>query len=216
MTQPAIESRNLTFRYPGSAEAVIVGFNLSTHQGQMVAIQGPSGCGKSTLLYLLGLLITPDAGEIILHGHETTQFGDGDRSRIRAHHIGVVFQDAALHPDWTIEQNVAEGGLYGGMRYSAALIRARTLMESQGIAAVSSRRPTQVSGGQAQRAALCRALVRDPSIVLADEPTGNLDPPNAAAVVGGLREAANNGAAVIVVTHSRMVANACDRVLYLS
>jgi putative ABC transport system ATP-binding protein/lipoprotein-releasing system ATP-binding protein len=130
---------------------------------------------------------------------------------LRAHRIGFVFQDAALHPSATIEDNVAEGVLYTGASYSAAIMSARQLLDAYGIGQLGRRRPTQVSGGQAQRAALCRALIRRPTLVLADEPTGNLDPDNAAEVIRGLRNAADAGAAVVVVTHSPTVAGACDR-----
>lgn len=210
MTAATLEVRGLSFAYPGAA-ALIDGLDLVADAGQMVAVRGKSGSGKSTLLFLLGLFIAPGAGRIVIDGLETTRLGDADRSRLRAHRIGFVFQDAALHPTASIEDNVAEGVLYAGASYSAAIASARQLLDAYGIGYLGRRRPTQVSGGQAQRAALCRALIRRPTLVLADEPTGNLDPDNAAEVIRGLRGAASAGAAVVVVTHSPTVAGACDR-----
>ncbi len=216
MTEAALIAHGLTFGYPGAAEPLIRAFDITADAGEMVAVQGPSGCGKSTLLYLLGLLIQPSAGRIVLGGQDSVLLGDAERSRIRAHHIGFVFQDAALHPNLTVEENVAEGAIYAGTSYAPAALRARELLDSTGIADIAGRWPTQISGGQAQRAALCRALIRNPLLILADEPTGNLDPDNAAAVIAGLRDAAGHGAAVVVVTHSPMVASGCDRVIGLA
>jgi ABC-type lipoprotein export system ATPase subunit len=210
-----LDVHDLRFAYPGSAP-LIAGLDLSAEPGQMVAVQGRSGTGKSTLLFLLGLFIAPTGGRIVVDGLETTGLGDAERSRLRAHRIGFVFQDAALHPTATMEDNVAEGALYAGASYAAALSDARRLLDAYGIGHLASRRPTQVSGGQAQRAALCRALIRRPALVLADEPTGNLDPENAAEVIKGLRGAADEGAAVVVVTHSPTIAAACDRVIELT
>lgn len=215
MTIATLEVHDLGFAYPGSASPLIAGLDLAAVPGQMVAVQGKSGTGKSTLLFLLGLFIAPTDGRIVIEGLETTRLGDAERSRLRAHRIGFVFQDAALHPTATIEENVAEGVLYAGAPYPAALADARRLLEAYGIGHLARRRPTQVSGGQAQRAALCRALIRRPALILADEPTGNLDPENAAEVIKGLRVAADEGASVVVVTHSPIVAAACDCVVDL-
>ena len=215
MTEPTLVVRDLAFGYPGSATLLFVDLDLFAKSGEMVAVQGPSGSGKSTLLYLLGLFIVPAVGRIAIAGLETTSLGDAERSGLRAHRIGFVFQDAALHATMTIEENVAEGALYGGASYPAALSRARQLLVTYGIGDLARRKPTQVSGGQAQRAALCRALMRGPALVLADEPTGNLDPDNATEVIRGLRGAAAEGSAVIVVTHSPPVAGSCDRIISL-
>jgi putative ABC transport system ATP-binding protein/lipoprotein-releasing system ATP-binding protein len=212
---PRLLVRSLRFGYR-DVPGLIVDLDLSVAAGEMVAVRGPSGSGKSTLLYLLGLYLRPDGGSIRLDGQETTSLGDRERSRLRAHRIGFVFQDAGLHPDASLVDNVAEGAFYGGASYAAARARALALMTRYGIAGLAERRAVQVSGGEAQRAALCRALVRDPSLVLADEPTGNLDPENAAAVIEGLRAAADDGAGVVVATHSPAVAEACDRTVLLA
>ncbi len=216
MTAATLEALDLTFAYPGTSVPVFRDLSMVVGAGEMVAVRGPSGSGKSTLLYLLGLFITPDTGRILLAGQDTARLGDVGRSRLRAHRIGFVFQDAALHLGLTIEENVAEGVLYGGATHEGAIVRARALMEAYGIASFAGRRPTEISGGQAQRVALCRALVRRPALVLADEPTGNLDPDNAEAVIAGLRAAATDGTAVVIVTHNPGVADACDRTVTLA
>jgi ABC-type lipoprotein export system ATPase subunit len=216
VTGPTLDVQDLTFRYPGADTPLFNDLCLAVSAGEMVAVRGRSGAGKSTLLYLLGLFIEPTAGRISLDGLETTRLGDADRSRLRAHRIGFVFQDAALDAGLTVEENVAEGAVYRGLSYREAIKGARDLLAAYGVDALAARRPTQISGGQAQRAALCRALLRRPALVLADEPTGNLDPANAEAVMAGLRAAATAGAAVLIVTHSPSVAEACDRVTSLA
>ena len=212
----ALEARAVTFAYAGTSDLVIRDIDLTIDSGEMVAVTGPSGCGKSTLLFMLGLFLAPSSGEVALLGRPTGHLSDADRSRLRAHEIGFVFQDAALHPSWTIGENVAEGALYGGASHGDAAARTRALLATYGIESLAERRANEVSGGQAQRAALCRALLRAPSILLADEPTGNLDPENAAVVLGGLQAAARDGAAVLVVTHSPEVAMGCDRTVSLA
>ncbi|WP_233486739.1 ABC transporter ATP-binding protein [Zhihengliuella sp. ISTPL4] len=181
----------------------------------MTALTGPSGRGKSTLLYLLGLMLRPSSGRVSVSGHEAARLSDGERARLRAHLFGFVFQDAALDATRTVLDNVTETALYRGQPRSHAVPRARELLERFGVDLPAHRKPGQVSGGQAQRIALCRALLNDPAIMLADEPTGNLDPVTAEMVVSAMRERAASGAAVIVVTHSRDVAEACDREITL-
>ncbi len=215
MTSSRLHVRSLRFGYRGRPD-LIVDVDLSVDAGEVVALRGPSGSGKSTLLYLIGLYLRPAHGSIELDGEETTTLGDRERSRLRAHRIGFVFQDAGLQPSASLLENVAEGAFYGGSSLEAARGRALALMARYGIDHLADRRASQVSGGEAQRAALCRALVRDPVLVLADEPTGNLDPANAAAVIDGLRAAAAAGAAVIIATHSPSVAEACDWTIHLA
>lgn len=211
----AVVATDLTFAYPGSSAPVLTRIDVSVEAGQMVAITGPSGSGKSTLLYLLGLFILPGGGRVEVAGQDTTRLGDAARSRLRAHAIGFVFQDAALDPSLTVEENVAEGAIYAGLRYASAVSRARDLLDQYGLGELALRRPTRISGGQAQRAALCRALVRRPSVILADEPTGNLDRTNGELVIAGLRAAARDGAGVIVATHNLELAEACDHSIRL-
>ncbi len=211
-----LEARDLSFSYARTVEPVIRDVALAREPREMVAVTGPSGCGKSTLLFLLGLFLDPSAGEVVILDRPTRRLGDADRSHLRAHEIGFVFQDAALHPSWSIAENVAEGALYGGATRRDAMAGTRELLATYGIEALAGRRAAEVSGGQAQRAALCRALLRRPSIVLADEPTGNLDTGNADAVIAGLRAAAHSGAGVLLVTHSPEVASKCDRTIALA
>ena len=216
MTGPILEVRGLCFTYPGTHHPLFEGIDLTVRPGELVAATGPSGCGKSTLLYLLGLFLHPDRGRITINGIDTERLGDAERSGLRARQIGFVFQDAALHQGETIEDNVAEGAIYGGASHTDARARARALLDAYGILEIARHRPTEVSGGQAQRAALCRALIRRPTLLLADEPTGNLDAENAAAVLLGLRGLTHQGGGVVVVTHSSAAAEASDRTVQLT
>ncbi|KAJ1680496.1 hypothetical protein LUZ63_024286 [Rhynchospora breviuscula] len=181
----------------------------------MTALTGPSGRGKSTLLYLLGLMLKPQRGEILLEGQTVSALNDGARARLRAHRFGFVFQDAALDATRTVLDNVTETALYRGERSADSRRRAIRLLERFGVDVPPDRKPGQVSGGQAQRIALCRALLSDPRVLLADEPTGNLDPVTSTLVVNALAQHASAGAAVIVVTHSPSLAAACDREISL-
>ncbi len=216
MSVPVLDVEAVSFGYAGAPSPLFEAITMSVSRGEIVAARGPSGCGKSTLLYLLGLFLRPDHGRIALNGRNTVGLSDSERSGLRARQIGFVFQDAALHPGETIEDNVAEGAFYAGAGHSEAVARARSLLATYSLLDVARRRPTEISGGQAQRVALCRALIRRPSLVLADEPTGNLDSESAAAVLAGLRAVAASGGAVVVVTHSDAVADASDRTIRLA
>ncbi|WP_248243316.1 ABC transporter ATP-binding protein [Microbacterium kunmingense] len=199
----------MVFEYlPGVA--VLDGWSAAFERGMMTALTGPSGRGKSTLLYLLGLMLKPTRGGIYVDGVATSSLPDAERARLRAHDFGFVFQDAALDATRTVLDNVTETALYRRQPVAAARSRARELLQRLSVDVPAYRRPGQVSGGQAQRIALCRALLSEPSILLADEPTGNLDPATSDVVVETLRQHASQGAAVIVVTHSPQVAAACD------
>lgn len=214
MTTPLLEARDVTFEYVRE-RPVVQDWSAQFLSGEMVALTGPSGRGKSTLLYLLGLMLHPSAGEVMVDGRVAAQLRDADRARLRAERFGFVFQDAALDATRTVLDNVTETALYRGIPRAAVAPRAAELLERFGVDVPADRKPGQVSGGQAQRIALCRALLNEPRILLADEPTGNLDPSTAELVVRSLREHAATGAAVIVVTHSPEVASACDREIRL-
>lgn len=205
-----LRAENLRFSYTRGAPAVVDEWSAQFPAGTTTALTGPSGRGKSTLLYLLGLMLRPAAGEIYVDDRPVSKTSDAGRSRMRAGHFGFVFQDAALDPTRTVLDNVTETALYRGESRNAARTRALALLEQFGVDVPADRKPGQVSGGQAQRIALCRALLTNPAIVLADEPTGNLDPMTADTVVGALQRHAAEGAAVIIVTHSPDVAAACD------
>lgn len=214
MTLVRIEARRLTFSYRRSS-TILEDWRLAVTAGEMVAITGPSGRGKSTLLYLLGLMIRPAAGDVLINGMSAGSLSDHARSRLRASEFGFVFQDAALDTTRSVIDNVTEPALYRGTRLSVARSNAWSLLERFGVSSGAERRPGQVSGGQAQRIALCRALLGKPPIVLADEPTGNLDGSTARLVLDALREHASDGGAVVIVTHDPAVAALADRVVSL-
>lgn len=210
-----LEARGIVFEYsPGVA--VLDGWSASFSRGAMTALTGPSGRGKSTLLYLLGLMLNPREGEIIVGGIPTGLLRDAERAQLRADLFGFVFQDAALDTTRSVLDNVMETALYRrGGSHPNARKTALELLDRFGVDVPPNRKPGQVSGGQAQRIALCRALLNSPQVLLADEPTGNLDPATSELVVDALRGYAATGAAVVVVTHSPEVAGSCDREIKL-
>lgn len=171
---------------------------------------GPSGSGKSTRLYVLAMMLRLTSGRIELDGQRVDDASDAARTSLRAHRFGFVFQDAALDPTRTVIDNIVEAALYRGQDRSQAIARGTDLMERFGITVPAQRKPGQISGGQAQRIALCRALVGAPDILLADEPTGNLDATSAGVVLDAFREHADAGGCVIVVTHDEAVAARAD------
>jgi putative ABC transport system ATP-binding protein/lipoprotein-releasing system ATP-binding protein len=183
--------------------------------GAVTGVTGPSGRGKSTLLYLLGLLLRPGVGRVLYGGQAVHGLADVARSRIRARRVGFVFQDAVLDASRSVLDAVVEPGLYAGARRAQMVPRARALLQEMGIAVRAGHRPGEISGGQAQRVALCRALVNDPQVILADEPTGNLDRDNSATVLRVLRQAAGAGRTVVVATHDPYVLEHTDHVLAL-
>lgn len=205
---------NLSFAYRPGEEAVLTGLNHAFTAGAITAITGPSGRGKSTLLYLLGLMLRPSGGVIRLGGADVGSLRDADRSRVRATRLGFVFQDAALEPSRTIAEAVIEPGLYAGLAPQVRRTRAAELLDRLGLAERAGHRPGQISGGQAQRVAVARALMNDPAVILADEPTGNLDRGNAEVVLEALREA-GQGRTVIIATHDPFVLEHVDEVLAL-
>lgn len=209
-----IAVHDVSFGY-AQHEPVIDNWSAVFEPGSMTALTGPSGRGKSTLLYLLGLMLRPTAGDVSVGGASTALLRDSVRARMRADHFGFVFQDAALDPTRTVLDNITETALYRGQSRQSLEPRALELLDDLGVRLPHDRKPGQISGGQAQRIALCRALLADPAVVLADEPTGNLDPDTSDVVVATLRTRAQEGATVIVVTHSPAVAACCDREILL-
>ena len=210
-----IDIVDLEHRYAGAHESVAQPLTTSFEPGTLTAVTGPSGSGKSTLLYLLALLLTPAGGRIRWGGQDVQGLSDAERSELRAQHAGFVFQDAMLDLSRTAVENVLEAALIAGVPRDEAAPRALTLMERFGVAARAHHRPGQVSGGQAQRIALCRALVKNPSVVFADEPTGNLDADSAQVVWQALTATAADGATVIVATHDEARARQLGRHLRL-
>ena len=205
-----LEARGIGFGYRRSTP-ILTGWDASFAAGEVVAVTGPSGRGKSTLLYLLGLMLKPAAGQVLIDGTDAAGLGDRHRARLRAARFGFVFQDAALDATRTVLDNVIETALYRGEPREAAKRRALELMDQFGVGLRAAHKPGQVSGGQAQRIALCRALLNDPRILLADEPTGNLDPDSATIVVDALHQQAASGATVVVATHDPALVARCDR-----
>lgn len=186
--------------------------SFTVRSGEVVAIVGPSGCGKSTLLYLLGLLDQPDGGAIEINGRAMSNTDDLARTAARGEHIGFVFQFHFLMLEFTALENVMMPmRKLGRLAPEAMKARAHSLLESVGLGAKTHRLGTQLSGGEQQRVAVARALANQPTILLADEPTGNLDVKNSAVVFDLLtRLAKENGQAVVLVTHNPEIAQRCD------
>lgn len=206
---------DLTYNYPKSDDELFHGLSHAFHRRELTALTGESGSGKSTLLYLLGLLLTPTGGSVTVEGKKASSLTDRARSIIRAHSIGFVFQDSELDPSRTIMDSVIESALYAGRSRRDVRERARGLLEEFGLSHRATHKPSEISGGQAQRIAVCRAMMNDPRIILADEPTGNLDRGNASKVLDALRQAAAHGRTVVIATHDPFVADGCDQVVTL-
>ncbi len=195
---------------------VLRGLDLVVARGEMLAVVGPSGVGKSTLLHLLGLLDRPEAGELHLFGRAVATLSAGERARWRNEKIGFVFQFHALLPEFSLEENVAMPRLIAGESHRQALGAARQLLASLGLAERCRHFPDELSGGEQQRGAVARALVGGPELLLADEPTGNLDAAAAEALFDLLRAIhLSRGLSSVIVTHNEALAGRCDRVLRL-
>ena len=190
------------------------GVHLDIEEGEYVAIAGPSGCGKSTLLSILGLLHSPTSGEYVLNGTPVAQINAAQRARIRNKEIGFIFQSFNLIGDLTVEENVELPLTYRGCRPANGR-RACRKRSSVGMSHRIKHYPAQLSGGQQQRVAVARAIVGSPSIVLADEPTGNLDSRNGEAVMTLMRELNREGATICMVTHDPRYAKHADRTVHL-
>jgi ABC-type lipoprotein export system ATPase subunit len=198
-----------------AARRVLDGVDLSIGRGELVAVLGRSGSGKSTLLHLLGGLDRPDAGSILVAGNELVGASDRALTRLRLRRIGFVFQSFALVEELSGEENVLLPARLPGAPAGGAG-RAARLIDELGVRAVAGRAPHELSGGEQQRFAIARALVNDPVLVLADEPTGNLDAEAAADVLGLLGGLTGEGRSVVIVTHERDAAGAADRVVVMA
>jgi putative ABC transport system ATP-binding protein len=180
-------------------------------KGEYVAISGPSGCGKTTLLSILGLLDVPSGGEYELNGHAVANLAPAERARVRNRQIGFIFQAFNLIGDLTVFENVELPMTYRDMSAKERTERVNAALERVGMAHRAKHYPMQLSGGQQQRVAVARAVAGDPAILLADEPTGNLDSKNGEAVMGLLQELHKNGATICMVTHDARYAQHADR-----
>ncbi len=212
----AVSARGLvrTFGDGRAARRVLDGTDLDVAPGEIVALLGRSGSGKSTLLHVLGGLDRPEAGTVEVAGERVTGVGERRLSALRRRHVGYVFQFFHLLPELSGEANVLLAGRVRGA-HPQALARGRSLVDRLGLRPVAGSLPHQLSGGEQQRFAIARALVNDPSVLLADEPTGNLDVQAGAEVLGLLRELAAEGRAIVLVTHEASAAGIADRVLRL-
>jgi ABC-type lipoprotein export system ATPase subunit len=197
-----------------AARRVLDGACLEAHAGELVAVVGRSGSGKSTLLHLLGALDRPESGTIEVAGERVDGRPERDLTRLRRRHVGFVFQFFHLVPELTGEENVLLPTRLPGSAADAPA-RGRALIDRLGLDGAAARLPHELSGGEQQRLAVARALVHDPALVLADEPTGNLDPASGGAVLALLRGAADDGRAVVLVTHDAAATSTADRVLRL-
>lgn len=211
-----LAAREVSFAYTEDSDWVAHDWSAEFHPGEVSAITGPSGCGKSTRLYLLALMLGLRGGSVELDGQRVDDLPDAARAHLRATRFGFVFQDAALDSTRTVLDNVVEAALYRGQDPDRLRPRAETLLDQMGVDIPVDRRPGQISGGQAQRIAVCRALVGTPDVVFADEPTGNLDPVSATAVLDMLRTHADTGATVVIVTHDPDIASWADQHLPLT
>jgi putative ABC transport system ATP-binding protein len=213
----AIKAENLTKSYEMGAETVLAlrGVDLSIHRGEYVAIMGPSGSGKSTLMNLIGCLDTPTSGKYWLAGRPVSELDDDQLARIRNQEIGFIFQTFNLLPRATALHNVELPMIYNGVRAEERVERAKRALEAVELGDRMMHKPSELSGGQRQRVAIARALVNSPSILLADEPTGNLDTHTGEEIMALFARLHQQKNSIILVTHEREIAEHADRVIHL-
>lgn len=218
MTKPVLELRDIerTYISGGGELPVLRGTNLTLNAGELVGLVGPSGSGKSTLLHTAGLLEKPNAGEVLLEGENCMGLADRDLTGMRRNKLGFIYQFHHLLPEFNAEDNIAMPLMIAGRARKTARAKAQSLLAEMGLADRGHHQPGQLSGGEQQRVAIARALANDPRLVIADEPTGNLDPATTERVFGTLiKMVRDEGAAVLVATHNMSLIQHMDRVVTL-
>lgn len=212
-----IHTKNLkrTFQTEEVRTLALNGVSIEVNEGEFVAVMGPSGCGKSTLLNILGLLDSPTEGEYLLGDTDVSHLSEPQRDQLRKGRIGFVFQSFNLIDDLTVEENIELPLLYMGIKRDERRKKVAALMERMDIMHRAKHFPRQLSGGQQQRVAIARAVVADPQLILADEPTGNLDSHNGREVMELLSQLHSEGATIVMVTHSQRDASYADRIINL-
>jgi lipoprotein-releasing system ATP-binding protein len=216
--EPVLSLRGVKRSYPSGERIleVLKGADLDVYPGEMIGLIGPSGSGKSSLLHAAGLLEKPNAGEIVIEGRECSKLSERLRTRVRLGSIGFVYQFHHLLPEFTALDNVALPQMIAGQTKAKARDRAALLLDQMGLAERAHHQPAQMSGGEQQRVAIARALANQPRVVLADEPTGNLDPATSESVFKALYELCRKeGVAALVATHNMELARFMDRVFGL-
>jgi len=217
MSEPIIRVTDITKKYVIGTEVIhaLNGVSLEVQKNEYVALMGPSGSGKSTLMNMLGCLDSPTSGEYILNGIPVAKMSDNELAEVRNKEIGFVFQTFNLLPRSSTLENVALPLVYAGMKKEPRDLRAKEVLEQVGLGNRMSHKPNELSGGQRQRVAIARALVNKPAIILADEPTGNLDSKTSVEIMGLLEDIHKLGNTIILVTHEEDIAKYAHRIVRL-